>query len=262
MGRPERPLDPEAGPVQAFAGALRALRQDAGNPKYLQMQRQTGRSRTALAEAAGGDHLPTWETAEAYVRACGGDVAEWRARWEQARAATRSQRGETSVADAATPWRLPRPLRLQLWLTAACTAALLAVAITNTWNGFRNAGNVHPARVAFVVVQDKLATGPSALIEAPNAAYLSREPIPGCATRGCEVPQTQMWSGTPLQAVCQIRGAMMTNEDRASAGIARNKGGITSSLWYECIFSSGARGYLSEVDVAPTYRGGLDLPAC
>ena len=80
MGRPERSLDPAAGPVQAFASELRLLRQRAGNPKYLQMQRRTGRSRTALAEAAGGDHLPTWETVEAYVRACGADPARWRAR--------------------------------------------------------------------------------------------------------------------------------------------------------------------------------------
>jgi WD40 repeat protein len=73
---------------------LRALRVDAGSPKYLQMARRTGRSRTALAEAAGGDHVPQWETVEAYVRACGGDPTEWIARWEQARAAaSRNARG-------------------------------------------------------------------------------------------------------------------------------------------------------------------------
>lgn len=73
---------------------LRALRVAAGSPKYLQMARRTGRSRTALAEAAGGDHIPQWETVEAYVRACGGDPAEWTARWEQARdAASRNARG-------------------------------------------------------------------------------------------------------------------------------------------------------------------------
>ncbi len=47
MGRPERPLDPAAGPIPAFASELRQLRQQAGSPKYLQMQRRTGRSRTA-----------------------------------------------------------------------------------------------------------------------------------------------------------------------------------------------------------------------
>ncbi|MFI2713452.1 helix-turn-helix domain-containing protein [Micromonospora sp. NPDC018662] len=87
MSRSERPLDPSSGPAAAFAMQLRALRVAAGSPKYLQMARRTGRSRTALAEAAGGDHIPQWETVEAYVRACGGDPAEWIARWEQARAA-------------------------------------------------------------------------------------------------------------------------------------------------------------------------------
>jgi hypothetical protein len=80
MSRTERPLDPSSGPAAAFASQLRALRVAAGSPKYLQMARRTGRSRTALAEAAGGDHVPRWETVEAYVRACGGDPAEWTAR--------------------------------------------------------------------------------------------------------------------------------------------------------------------------------------
>nr|WP_157227310.1 hypothetical protein [Nocardia asiatica] len=47
------------------------------------MARMTGRSRTALSEAAGGDHLPTWETTEAFVKACGGDVGTWRIKWER-----------------------------------------------------------------------------------------------------------------------------------------------------------------------------------
>jgi hypothetical protein len=82
MPRPERPLDPSVGPIQAFAAELRQLRTQAGSPKYLQMARLTGRSRTALSEAAGGDHLPTWETTEAFVKACGGDVGTWLLKWE------------------------------------------------------------------------------------------------------------------------------------------------------------------------------------
>ncbi|MBF6074264.1 helix-turn-helix domain-containing protein [Nocardia beijingensis] len=83
MPRPERLLDPSSGPVQAFAADLRQLRAAAGNPKYLQMARATGRSRTALSEAAGGDHLPTWETTEAFIRACGAEVGPWRLKWER-----------------------------------------------------------------------------------------------------------------------------------------------------------------------------------
>jgi hypothetical protein len=47
------------------------------------MARHTGRSRTALSEAAGGDHLPTWETTAAFVKACGGDIDTWLLKWER-----------------------------------------------------------------------------------------------------------------------------------------------------------------------------------
>jgi hypothetical protein len=129
-------------------------------------------------------------------------------------------------------------------------------------HGFRTAAKVATAPPVIVVVQDKVATGRSALVEAPTPAYLSSKPIPSCATEGCEVPRSQMWSGVVLRATCKIQGAKMTNEDPASAGIARNEGGIISSLWYWCILPNGAAGYLSEVYVAAAYRGGQGLPAC
>ncbi|MBG0567297.1 WD40 repeat domain-containing protein [Actinoplanes aureus] len=86
MPRPERPLNPADGPLAEFAAALRALRVAAGSPKYSTMATRTGRSSTALSDAAGGRHLPKWPTVEAYVQACDGDVAEWRRRWERLRA--------------------------------------------------------------------------------------------------------------------------------------------------------------------------------
>jgi len=79
--RPERPLHPHLDPLHAFAARLRALRSAAGNPTYGRMARLTGRSSTALAEAAGGDKIPTWETLHAYATACNVDsftlVEEW-----------------------------------------------------------------------------------------------------------------------------------------------------------------------------------------
>ncbi|WP_343447226.1 helix-turn-helix domain-containing protein [Micromonospora schwarzwaldensis] len=105
MSRTERPLDASSGPAAAFAMQLRALRVAAGSPKYLQMARRTGRSRTALAEAAGGDHIAQWETVEAFVRACGGDPAEWVVRWEQARAA--ASRGARAVPSSPRPHPVP-----------------------------------------------------------------------------------------------------------------------------------------------------------
>ena len=62
---------------------LRELRLRAGNPTYQAMARRTGRSRTALSEAAGGDVLPAWETVVAYVSFCGEDPDKWRLQWER-----------------------------------------------------------------------------------------------------------------------------------------------------------------------------------
>lgn len=52
MGRPERPLDPQAGPVQRLAHDLRELRRNAGGPSYRAMAKVAGFSATTLSQAA------------------------------------------------------------------------------------------------------------------------------------------------------------------------------------------------------------------
>ncbi|MEU4410209.1 helix-turn-helix domain-containing protein [Streptosporangium sp. NPDC023963] len=84
MGRPERPLDPEAGPVQALAWHLRQLRDRTGRMSYRRLAQLAHYSASTLADAAKGDRLPSLEVTLAYVRALGGDEAEWRARWQAA----------------------------------------------------------------------------------------------------------------------------------------------------------------------------------
>ena len=84
MPRPSRPFDPSEGPVQRFASELRKLRAEAGDPAYRDMAKKVYRSKTALADAASGYRLPTWDVTRAYVEACEGDVDEWRARWIEA----------------------------------------------------------------------------------------------------------------------------------------------------------------------------------
>ena len=59
MGRPERPVDPEAGPVQRLAHQLRELRRAAGGPSYRAMARTAGFSATTLSQAAAGERLPS-----------------------------------------------------------------------------------------------------------------------------------------------------------------------------------------------------------
>lgn len=86
MGRPERPLDPEAGPVQRLAHALRELRGEAGGPSYRAMARTAGFSATTLSQAAAGERLPSLAVVQGYARACGADPGEWEARWKEAEA--------------------------------------------------------------------------------------------------------------------------------------------------------------------------------
>jgi hypothetical protein len=94
MPRPENPIDRAAGPVAEFASQLRALRVAAGNITYRSMAASAHYSPTVLSRAANGRLIPTWLAVAAYVRACGGDLVEWRTRWE-----------------ALGPTRPPRPYR-------------------------------------------------------------------------------------------------------------------------------------------------------
>ncbi|MET8983134.1 helix-turn-helix domain-containing protein [Streptomyces sp. NPDC004539] len=86
MGRPEKPVDPTAGPIQRLAHELRELRERAGRPTYRRMAGQAHVSTAALAQAASGTRLPSLDVLRAYVRACGGDPAEWETRWREAEA--------------------------------------------------------------------------------------------------------------------------------------------------------------------------------
>ncbi|WP_346779819.1 hypothetical protein [Streptomyces sp. S3(2020)] len=104
MGRPERPLDPEAGPVQRFAHELRELRRAAGCPSYRSMSVIAGFSVTTLAHAAGGERLPSLAVVQGYVRACEGDPGEWEPRWKDAEAEV-DRVGREDPEGVASPYR-------------------------------------------------------------------------------------------------------------------------------------------------------------
>src|SRR6266496_967159 len=93
MPRPERSLDPAAGPVQMLAAELRDPRRRAGNPGYRELAAKTGYSVAALSNAAGGRSLPSLPVTLAFVRACGDDPAAWERRWRQASAERVASRG-------------------------------------------------------------------------------------------------------------------------------------------------------------------------
>ncbi|MFD8653555.1 nSTAND1 domain-containing NTPase [Streptomyces mirabilis] len=70
--------------MQRFAFELRKLRNEAGGMTYRVLAQRAGYGVTALSQAAAGEQLPTLPVVLAYVEACGGDLAEWEARWKQA----------------------------------------------------------------------------------------------------------------------------------------------------------------------------------
>ncbi|WP_225846691.1 hypothetical protein [Streptomyces sp. HPF1205] len=83
MPRSERPLDEEDSPLGEFAADLRKLREKAGAPPYRKLARTAHFSSTTLADAAAGRRLPSLPVTLAYVRACGGDQAQWEERWHR-----------------------------------------------------------------------------------------------------------------------------------------------------------------------------------
>jgi hypothetical protein len=68
--------------LESFARDLRALRATA-ELDYPEMAELSHFTMKTLASAAAGLRLPTLPVAVAYVRVCGGDVAEWEERWQK-----------------------------------------------------------------------------------------------------------------------------------------------------------------------------------
>jgi helix-turn-helix protein len=277
MPRPERPLDPNTGPLHAFAAELRLIREKAGNPKYLQMARATGRSRTALAEAAGGDHLATWETVEAYLTACGEKPASWRDHWESVRreidVARHVGASPLNVETHPGPSRPPSESRLLgrrgRLIAVGAAASVLIIVIAIGYLAHYNAPhdphhrNIHGIKAGTIlIVQNKVAVGATGFYEDITPSYLSTRTEPECADYHCEIPDTTMWSGAKLYALCQVHGAVMTNEDLSSPGIGHNPEGVTSSLWFRAQMPYGAIGYISQAYLTRASRGGLGLPKC
>lgn len=125
MGRPERAVDPESGPVQHFAYDLRRLRLDAGSPSYRELARDTHYSASALSRAASGRELPSLAVTMAYVGACGGKTAQWQARWQSL--ACELQPAAAPPGTEADPGR-PGPTRPQFRRTAIAGGGLAVVA--------------------------------------------------------------------------------------------------------------------------------------
>ncbi|WP_037604495.1 helix-turn-helix domain-containing protein [Streptacidiphilus rugosus] len=78
--------------VADFLHRLRQLRVEAGSPSYRTMARASGAvSHSALHEAVTGRRLPSWPVVREFVKACGGEEADWRRSWAAASSHTHEE---------------------------------------------------------------------------------------------------------------------------------------------------------------------------
>lgn len=82
MGRPQKLLDRDGSPVREFAFWLRDLRKSSGLT-FQQLGRNAHYATSTVQAATSGERLPTLRVTIAFVKACGGDVQQWRAYWTQ-----------------------------------------------------------------------------------------------------------------------------------------------------------------------------------
>jgi hypothetical protein len=94
--------------LESFARDLRALRATA-ELDYPEMAELSHFTMQTLASAAGGLRLPTLPVAVAYVRACGGDVAEWEERWQKLATKTSADAAKKRRSDGDDQQAPPEP---------------------------------------------------------------------------------------------------------------------------------------------------------
>ena len=284
-GRREQPPDLPPGPVADFLLDLRRLRVEAGSPSYRLMAARSGagnqvRSHTTLSELTTRPQLATWDTTAAYIRGLGRDPEEWRTRWQRVQAEIQETTPSEPVDDTtveptdavsepssgearsrdlvALAGRSKRRMALVVAAVVLIAGAVTGATVTLARRGERQ----DTAVSATIVVQNMIATGANELREDTTPAYLSARTVPFCAKYKCAVPESNMWSGARLTAVCQREGARLSNADEQSAGIERNQHVARSSRWYGVRRGDGSLSYISEVYVTPKGRGGLHLPEC
>jgi hypothetical protein len=94
--------------LESFARDLRALRAKA-ELDYPELADVSHYTMKTLVSAAGGLRLPTLPVAVAYVRACGGNVAEWEERWQKLAAKITADAAKKRRGDGDERQALPEP---------------------------------------------------------------------------------------------------------------------------------------------------------
>jgi transcriptional regulator with XRE-family HTH domain len=108
MGRPQKPLDRDGSAVREFAFWLRDLRKGSGLT-YDQLGKNAHYATSTVQAATSGNRLPTLRVAMSIVKACDGDVRQWRDYWTQIQRVL--DRGAPDDADQpiTPPWAVRLP---------------------------------------------------------------------------------------------------------------------------------------------------------
>lgn len=115
-------------------------------------------------------------------------------------------------------------------------------------------------QTATATVQNMHLEGATGLAEDSTPSYLSSRMQPRCASNGCKLGGTDMWSGATFTAFCWDTGAMMTNENRNISSDDSNPHRVDSDRWLKGE-KNGSVGYISYIYLTPGSRG-LGLPHC
>jgi len=235
----------------------------------------SGWGKSTIAAATRGPGLPNVDLVTDVLAAIGvpaDDVEGWRARHARLRDPSPAPEPAPSPAPEPTPALAPaveeparpaprRSARRRVEIAAFAALVALVLGLATALVVVLAGGPDHRPRT--VVVQNRVAIGGGQLIEDRSPSYLATRPIAYCANvPGCKIPGTEVGSGAVFAAVCQLTGDAMTNADLTSTNIGQNPNVASSALWLGALAPDGRVGYISEVYLAPAYRGGLGLPPC
>lgn len=103
MGRPQKPLERDGSPIREFAFWLRDLRRRSGLT-YEQLGKSAHYATSTVQESTAGRRFPTLRVTMAFVKACGGDLGEWRQYWTQIQRALDQDAPDNCLGSIAPPW--------------------------------------------------------------------------------------------------------------------------------------------------------------
>ena len=114
-----------------------------------------------------------------------------------------------------------------------------------------------------VITVDNRVTNGMGMREDTTPARLTTKPWVRCTSRGCNINGTERGTGgTYDAAVCQTFGERTTNGNDTDPSDDANPERFESTRYYGVRLADATFGYVSEVWIRATDRGGLGLPAC